>query len=398
MTPQAPPFHIEFAARDRLFEIEPEWSRLAKQALEPNPFYEPWFLLPALQHLQFPGPVNAILVWQETPKQPTAPRDLVALLPIFVNRKAKGFPVPVAELAHRFYFASSVPLVHREDALEILSAIWQWCRGKEAPAQILAFPFLPTDGAFYHLLVDEASTSNRLMQVESAYTRTRFLHTVPREAYYQSNFSGRARKHYRRQKELLSELGAWNYDALSAEEDCGPWVEQFLELEASGWKGQQGTALASNEADATFFRVVTANAHARGQLCMHRITLDGKAVASRCAWRSGDDAFLSKVAYDEAMARYSPGVLLEVECILNASPQDPVWTDSCTFKGNTVYPRLWNQRRAVLNLKVSAGTMGGDLALTMAPWARALKRHLTSMLKRTGAPTELEAEKPADGT
>ena len=35
---------------DRLFEHIPAWEDLAAAALEPNPFYEHWVLLPALRH------------------------------------------------------------------------------------------------------------------------------------------------------------------------------------------------------------------------------------------------------------------------------------------------------------------------------------------------------------
>src|SRR5438105_4944855 len=31
--------------------IAPAWQDLAGRALEPNPFYEPWFLIPALRHV-----------------------------------------------------------------------------------------------------------------------------------------------------------------------------------------------------------------------------------------------------------------------------------------------------------------------------------------------------------
>jgi hypothetical protein len=309
---------------------------------------------------------------------------LLGLFPFTLSRSLRGLPVRVAHLLTRFYFSSSVPLIHRDVATSVLSALWAWMRTGKSPAPILQFVSLPADGPFFASLSQTIFSSQKPSLIEVLYPRAAFLHEVERADYYQSNFSGRARKQHRRQKELLSEQGKWSFETLTPDQDCEPWVAEFLRLESSGWKGEQGTALASNPADANFFRAAAANAHAQQRLLMHRISLDGRAIASRCAWRAGDGAFLFKIAYDESLAKFSPGILLEVECILNSLETDPVWTDSCTVRDNPVYPKLWSERRMIADLFVSCGRTRADLVLTGIPVLRVVKRILRKVSGREG--------------
>lgn len=54
--------------------------------------------------------------------------------------------------------------------------------------------------------------------------------------------------------------------AAASPEMARTWGEDFLRLEASGWKGRGGTALLCRASDREFFRRVIAGAHERGRL------------------------------------------------------------------------------------------------------------------------------------
>ena len=47
----------------QLATLEEEWQALAEKAAEPNPFYEPWMLLPALRSFARPGCVQVLLAF-----------------------------------------------------------------------------------------------------------------------------------------------------------------------------------------------------------------------------------------------------------------------------------------------------------------------------------------------
>ena len=62
-------------------------------------------------------------------------------------------------------------------------------------------------------------------------------------------------------------------------------LEEFLAMEASGWKGQQGTALLSNKTDAAFVRGAVGGLAERGCASIHSLYLDGKPVSMQIVAR-----------------------------------------------------------------------------------------------------------------
>ena len=81
--------------------------------------------------------------------------------------------------------------------------------------------------------------------------------------------------------------------------DASAEIERFLELEASGWKGREGGALAASDENLGFGRAVLQEASRRGRLHMVGIDCDGRPVARRCSLIAGDGSYAFKTAYDE---------------------------------------------------------------------------------------------------
>src|SRR5438105_2357806 len=95
-----------------------------------------------------------------------------------------------------------------------------------------------------------------------------------------------------------AEVGRAPGDDFSAE------IERFLALEASGWKGRAGGALACSAASLRFGREVLGEAARRGRLHMVGIDCDGQPIARRYSILAGEGAYAYKTAYDEAYACY----------------------------------------------------------------------------------------------
>ena len=73
--------------------------------------------------------------------------------------------------------------------------------------------------------------------------------------------------------------------------------------------------------------------------------VDGRPIASTVTLRSGDAAWFWKIAYDEAFARYSPGVMLTI-AVTEALVDDPgiARTDSCATADHPMIDRIWRER------------------------------------------------------
>src|SRR5262249_59895566 len=127
--------------------------------------------------------------------------------------------------------------------------------------------------------------------------------------------SGDLRRRLRRKERRLCELGCVEHLALQPAEDVGRWIDEFLRLEARGWKGLAGTALAYSETSRRYFEDVATFASRLGRLLMLGIDFDGRPIPRRCAFSAGQGSFAFKTAYDEDFAHFSPGSILERDYI-----------------------------------------------------------------------------------
>jgi hypothetical protein len=125
------------------------------------------------------------------------------------------------------------------------------------------------------------------------------------------------------------------------------------------------------------FRAIARGAFAKGRWMTLALRLDGRAVAMKCNLRSGTGAVAYKIAYDEAYARFSPGVLLELEHIRRLhEPGAPAWMDSGAAPNHPMIDHLWRDRRSIETLIVPTGRSMGALAVAVMPLARWMSRAL----------------------
>jgi len=84
----------------------------------------------------------------------------------------------------------------------------------------------------------------------------------------------------------------------------------LTEIEASGWKGRKGTALAASLSLVAFYTALVEGLAREGWLEWHFLNADAKTLAGHLAVRFGRSMTLVKIGYDEAYAKCSPGNLL----------------------------------------------------------------------------------------
>lgn len=130
------------------------------------------------------------------------------------------------------------------------------------------------------------------------------------------------RSDLRRARRLAEKLGAVETCIIAPTRDELPQLlEEAFQVEAAGWKGAHGTALATDPVRGAFFQRYTEQACAKGVLrfCMLRIA--GQPAAAQIAIESGTRFDLLRAGYDERFSRCSPGMLLTVESIRYAARQ-----------------------------------------------------------------------------
>jgi hypothetical protein len=70
-------------------------------------------------------------------------------------------------------------------------------------------------------------------------------------------------------------------------------------------------------------------------------------------FRLGSGAYSYKIAFDERYARYSPGILIEIDN-LRAALSDPTldWSDSCAAPNHPMIDGIWAERRRIVQFRV----------------------------------------------
>ncbi|MFO1035105.1 MAG: GNAT family N-acetyltransferase, partial [Hyphomicrobiales bacterium] len=100
------------------------------------------------------------------------------------------------------------------------------------------------------------------------------------DTWLAENFDHKRRKELKRLRARLAEQGKLELRTLRAGEDVMPFADALLALEASGWKGQRGTALATDPKLAEALRQGLIQMHRLGRLRFWMLVLDGKPVAA----------------------------------------------------------------------------------------------------------------------
>jgi len=345
------------------------WEDLAANALEPNPFYEPWMLLPALGSLAASRDLRVVLILSVDLGEP----KLCGVFPLERTGKYKGLPVPVFTLWRHIYCPLCTPLIRNGCARECLESFLEWL-ATEHGGPLMEFPTISGDGQFQKHLRDVLAKRQSLSFITEAHERALFRPMESADVYVRAAISTKHRQDIRRKQNRLSETGRIEFDALEPDGDIDQWIEEFLRLEANSWKGKQGGAFACVEANRNFFVEIVSEGFGRGRLVMSAIRKDGEPLALRLSITAGRGAFAFKIAYDEDHARFSPGILLEIDNIrsLHARP-DIEWMDSCAAPVHFIN-RLWLERRSIQSVLVATGGMPAQLIIRLLPVIRRVSR------------------------
>jgi len=131
------------------------------------------------------------------------------------------------------------------------------------------------------------------------------------ESYYRERIDRHRRREIDRCRRRLAEEGALTYEwRAPAPDEVEALLDEGLRVEASGWKGRTGTAILSQPPTAGFYRELARWAADKGWLRLAFLRAGPRAVAFELALEQDGVVSLVKGGYDEASARFGPGVVL----------------------------------------------------------------------------------------
>lgn len=359
---------------EELYNHVPAWQDLADHAMEANVFYEPWLLMPALRTLNRGTPLRLVFIYETSSPETPGVSRLCGFFPLEPVSRFRNLPIRAWRLWKHLHCFLCTPLIRPERARETLTALLQWAGG-DGSAHVADFSHVRGDGPFHDLLIEHANETGTLQCVTNRFARALWKQGQELEDYLQNTLSTGVRKEYRRQRKRLGELGRLEFRTLRQVREVDDWLEEFLSLEASGWKAREGLALGKNANHRTFVRTAAQEGFARGQMLLQGLFLDGRPVAMLLSFLAGTGGFTFKIAYDEAFAKFSPGVqmMLDVlECLHSDSRF--AWMDSCAEPDHPMINRLWKDKRIIETVLLSTGKWLGNVVVSAYPAGQRLTR------------------------
>ena len=313
------------------------WRELAADSAEPNPFFEPECVLPAVRYLGEPDAALLAVVDHGS--------EWLACMPVLprLARWPARWPA-LAGWRHRYAFLGT-PLVRRtavERGTErLLAGAFRTSR-----FGIIALPWLGAGGPVASGLLGALRSHGGSPVVERSFRRAIVTRSAVADGL-EGGISPRHRRDLRRSARRLSEALGGSLELHDRTEEAAG-VEAFMDLEASGWKGELGTAMRSRDADAQFFRELCDGFRATGRLQMLELGVGDRTVSYKCNLLAGDAVFCFKIAHDETCGRFRPGLQLELRMLeLFRDHMSQTWMDSCADPDSPLFEHLWPERRSI---------------------------------------------------
>ena len=339
------------AAVDTPFLIQ--WRALAHSAARANPFYEDWYLLPSLREYDTDGRVRLFTVFVRD----GADEDrLIGLLPIVEQARYGRWPFAhIGNWVHPNIFLG-IPLIAAGWEAAFWRALLSHCDGRGGRTLFLHLQRQYADAGE---LAECAAVDHRAFGMVQ-HERRAMLSIDGRtpDAYIEAAVRGKKRKEYRRQANRLGEMGALTHhrrEGRAVHDGLNTWIDEFLALEAKGWKGQGGSALASNDDSKSLFRDALYGAADAGRLQLLDIRLDGQAIAMLVNFITPPAAFSFKTTYDEDFSRFSPGVLLQFDNLELLNQSGLTHCDSCAAQDHPMIDSLWMERCDIGRYSIAIG-------------------------------------------
>jgi CelD/BcsL family acetyltransferase involved in cellulose biosynthesis len=382
---------VQRGGRELVEQIADGWRRLCDESGDEEVFYRPEWALAYLQAFEPRAEVVIISAW--------AGERLRGILPL-VRRRTVMSGLPVVQLkvpTNVHSLRASLTVCLGEEGAAVLNELWQ------------ALKNLPRWEVLDVANVVEGSALDRLVALAQAdgyrtarkrTSQTLYLPIDPSAGASTPEKSGaqppwlagtrpKFRSHLRRAKRQLEEQGTLqvkNYSVADPEA-----LENFYALEASGWKGAEGTAIKCHPATRQFYDAIAQAAARDGYLSLDFLELNGRPIAAHFGFNLRGRYFLAKAGYDEGFRRYGPGQLLVNE-ILNQTRERGL------REFDFVGPATWDESRWASARRTNYGvfifrkSLSGALLYAARIASRDMVRKLLARQEDESAPLELKSK------
>jgi len=320
-----------------------QWRELAERAVEPNAYYLPDWELAVNASASGRTDVSALNAWSEDAQDDAA--RLIGLVPVISMWRAYKIPLPALVSADPYGTLCTPPL-DRDMAEDAVAGLMRQAR--QAGAHALILRDVSLDGAAMKAFGGALRQAGMRPVVLQSHARACLDATRDADEILREALGAKKLKELRRQRNRLAEHGALRFEVARSTEEVAAALENFLTLEASGWKARRGTALVQDGGDAGFIRRAAGALADTGQCEIVTLRAGATPIASGIVLRHQIRAFFFKIGVDERFAKYSPGVQLTLDLTRHLCADPAIASaDSTASPDHPMINPIWRGRFAI---------------------------------------------------
>lgn len=323
------------------YELQEELDFLSNRAMEPNVFFSGRMLAPAMPRVE-DKQVQLALIRDVTQRS----NRMRLLMPFTVEKPGFSIGPSIIRAWANPFGPLGTPLLDAEDAAETLDNLLDALVHKALKLPpMLVLPDLRLKDRFAQLIRAVAVARDLPVTVTNVYERPFLRSQEDAETYLKKALSPHHIREMRRQWRKLEKLGDLSYNVARQPDEIRRRTEEFLALEASGWKGRKRSALISDRFRAAFAREAIGNLSEGDAVRIHTLDLNGRAIASLVVFVMGGEAYTWKTGFDETFSQYSPGKLLMMKATeWHLDDLNIQRSDSCAVPDHPIMSRFWMER------------------------------------------------------
>jgi CelD/BcsL family acetyltransferase involved in cellulose biosynthesis len=353
------------------------FAELSRHALEPNPHMAP----AAVSAATLLTPEDDIVILAAWFSEALGFERLAGVWALRRQRDWRsGFAAVLAAPLLPLYEVSSLPVLDRDHADDVAQAMLRHVLASGDLPKTLVLPLFPLEGPSFAALSEACRvTASRIASHERWQRPVMQPQPGDDAERYLRRALGHGYKKRMQQFRAVARHGAMTFRRRRGQAALEA-LETFLALEAAGWKGEAGTAIACLPRDAAYFRRLATLLAAEDALLVDALLLDDRPLAMGVLVESADRRHFLKIAYDETQARHSPGRALTIAMIkADFAGTPPAFFDSGA--GDDVDPGtyVWGERRTMANAVIGLGSRRAglpQLAARSRQWLRRLREQM----------------------
>lgn len=230
-----------------------------------------------------------------------------------VRRTVLRMAMPVFEVGTKFV---ADPLLGPGEELRVLRALIEALQENQHDCAMFLFPRLSV--ASFDALAAVADELRLPWHGQWARYSYAFDTTCGRDEFL-ARLDGKYRRELgRRRRRLFRELPCELVREEGLEvDDAITRFEAFMEIEDSGWKGENETSIRRRAGYEPYFRELVRSASRGGQLVWYTLQANRRPIAMYLALRTHDTVWLPKIGYDERFSEHAPGLVMNHDVLLH---------------------------------------------------------------------------------